>query len=80
MHLNLDMHASPTQNGGFAIADLQQPETHIKTEHLADGNFAITIKKNSEGRAAGALATTGSTTGVARKQKRQGLVGKQATS
>ena len=32
----------------FAIADLGRPgaSSHIKTEHLADGNFSITIKKN----------------------------------
>ena len=52
--LALDMESAmgDAGSGCFAIADLGRPAmpsgnpAHIKTEHLADGNFSITIKKN----------------------------------
>ena len=48
--LALDMESAmgDAGSGCFAIADLGRPTNpaHIKTEHLADGNFSITIKKN----------------------------------
>ena len=43
--LKLDDAGQAGVNGSFAIADLQN-QHHIKTEHLADGNFSITIKNN----------------------------------
>lgn len=47
------MESAVGDNGSYAIADLQQP-SHIKTRHLPDGNFAITIKKSKDPSASGA--------------------------
>ena len=46
LQLKLDDACAMGVNGSFAIADLQN-QAHIKTEHLADGNFSITIKNNN---------------------------------